>query len=137
VQKVLGLRKENVMKCNVFTVVHTVSLRLVVLLICFRVHSLRIVQVTIVFKIMCFLCLWFRTSLIYINNCPARCNTKQSIFLQIHSTCFGCQPHPSSGLLKTVTTASGNGHIFCAAAFLQRGLTWPRWRELAAEYRRL
>ena len=29
------------------------------------------------------------------------------ISLQSHSTCFGCQPHPSSGVLKTVTAASG------------------------------
>ena len=27
-----------------------------------------------------FSCLWFRASLIYINNCPTRCNTKQSIY---------------------------------------------------------
>jgi len=35
--------------------------------------------------------------------------TKSNLFiiLQIHSTCFGCQPHPSSGVHKTVTTASG------------------------------
>jgi len=26
------------------------------------------------------LCLWFRASLIYFNNCPTRCNTKQSIY---------------------------------------------------------
>ena len=36
------------------------------------------------------------------------------IILQAHSTCFGCQPHPSLGINKTVTTASGTGHIFCA-----------------------
>ena len=47
------------------------------------------------------------------------------IFLQVHSTCFGCQPHPSSGAHKTVTIASGAGHIFCAA--------WPRWKEVAAQ----
>ena len=43
--------------------------------------------------------------------------TQSSLFtiLQVHSTCFGYQPH------KTVTTASGNGHIFCAATSLQRG----------------
>ena len=29
------------------------------------------------------------------------------IILQVHSICFGCQPHPSSGIHKTVTTASG------------------------------
>jgi len=28
----------------------------------------------------CILCLWFRASLFYINNCPTRCNTKQSIY---------------------------------------------------------
>jgi len=40
----------------------------------------------------------------------------------------GCQPHPSSGVHKTVTTASDTVHIFCAAASLQRGQAWPRWR---------
>ena len=35
--------------------------------------------------------------------------TQRSLFiiLQVHSTCFGCQPHPTSGVHKTVTTASG------------------------------
>jgi len=49
--------------------------------------------------------------------------TQSSLFiiLQVHSTCFGCQPHPSSGVHKTVTTASGRGHIFCAATSLQLG----------------
>ena len=60
--------------------------------------------------------------------------TQSSLFiiLQVHSTCFGCQPHPSSGVHKTVTTASGTGHIFCAAISLQRGQAWSRWREIAA-----
>jgi hypothetical protein len=30
--------------------------------------------------------------------------------LQNHSACFGCPSHPSSGLHKTVTAASGTGH---------------------------
>ena len=49
--------------------------------------------------------------------------TQSSLFiiLHVHSTCFGCQPHPSSGVHKTVTTASGTGHIFRAATTLQRG----------------
>jgi len=37
-------------------------------------------------------------------------DAKQSslyIILQVHSTCFGCQPHLSSGVHKTVTAASG------------------------------
>ena len=29
--------------------------------------------------------------------------------LQSHSTCFGCPLHPSSGVHKTVTAASGTG----------------------------
>ena len=43
-----------------------------------------------------------------------------SIILQVHSTCFGCQPH-RSWVHKTVTTASGTAHAFCAATFLRRG----------------
>jgi hypothetical protein len=30
-------------------------------------------------------CLWFRASLIYINNCPTRCNTKQSSYYSANS----------------------------------------------------
>jgi hypothetical protein len=30
--------------------------------------------------------------------------------LQNHSTCFGSPSHPSSGVHKTVTAASGTGH---------------------------
>ena len=59
------------------------------------------------------------------------------IILQVQSTRFGCQPHPSSGVHKTVTTVSGIGHIYCVATSLQRGQAWPRWREVAAQYRRL
>ena len=49
--------------------------------------------------------------------------TQSSLFiiLRVHSTYFGCQLHLSSGVHKTVTTASGTGHIFCAATSLQRG----------------
>ena len=41
--------------------------------------------------------------------------------LQNHSTCFGCPSHPSSGVHKTVTAASGAGHSIWATTFLQRG----------------
>jgi len=49
--------------------------------------------------------------------------TQSSLFiiLQVHCTRFRCQPHLSSGAHETVTTASGTGHIFCAATSLQRG----------------
>ena len=35
--------------------------------------------------------------------------TQSSLFIivQVHSTCFGCQQHPLSGVHKTTTTASG------------------------------
>ena len=33
--------------------------------------------------------------------------------------------HHQGGVHKTVTTASGTGHIFCAATSLQRGLASP------------
>jgi len=57
-----------------------------------------------------------------------RVATQSSLFiiLQVHSACFGCQSHPSLGVHKTVTTASGTDHIFCAATRLQRDQVWPR-----------
>jgi len=52
--------------------------------------------------------------------------TQSSLFiiLQVHPTCFWCQQHPSSAVHKTVTTASGTGHIFGAAVSLQHGQVW-------------
>jgi len=41
---------------------------------------------------------------------------------QNYSTCFGCPSHPSSGVHKTVTAASGTGHSVRATNFLQHGL---------------
>jgi len=44
---------------------------------------------------------------------------------------FRVSQHPSSGVLKTVTAASGTGHTTGTAASLLRGLIRPRWREVA------
>ena len=111
--------------------------------------------------------MWFahKFALIYISNCPMRCNTKQYIFYSassrymfrvsttpiitsiqncnyslrycaatslqrgqvgqvghVYSTCFGYQPHPSSGVHKTVTTASCTGHMFFRSYL---SVTWP------------
>jgi hypothetical protein len=44
---------------------------------------------------------------------------------------FRVSQHPSSGVLKTVTAASGTGHNICTATSLQRGPIGPRWREVA------
>jgi hypothetical protein len=55
---------------------------------------------------------------IYINNCPTRCNTKQSIYYSASSLyMFRVSTTPIIRCIqncKTVTTASGTGHIFCA-----------------------
>ena len=65
--------------------------------------------------------------------------TQNSLFiiLQVHSTCFGCQTHPSSGVHKTVTTYSGTGNILQLPPSNLAKLTWPRWTEVAVQYRRL
>jgi hypothetical protein len=44
---------------------------------------------------------------------------------------FRVSQHPSSGVLKTVTAASGTGHNTGTATSLQRGPIGPRWREVA------
>ena len=44
---------------------------------------------------------------------------------------FRVSQHPSSGVLKTVTAASGTGHNTGTATSLQRGPIEPRWREVA------
>ena len=58
--------------------------------------------------------------------------TQSSLFiiLQVHSTCFGCQPHPSSGVHKTLTTASGTVQLPPSNV---GKLAWSHWREVAAQ----
>jgi len=57
--------------------------------------------------------------------------TQSSLFiiLQVHSICFGSHPHPSLEVHKTVTTASGTAHIFCAPNS-NVAKPWPRWRKV-------
>ena len=43
---------------------------------------------------------------------------------------FRVSQHPSSGVLKNVTAASGTGHNTGATTSLQRGPIGPRWREV-------
>jgi hypothetical protein len=40
--------------------------------------------------------------------------------------------HPSSGVHKTVTTASGTGHINGSVTKSGQVQTWPRWNEVTA-----
>ena len=44
---------------------------------------------------------------------------------------FRVSHNPSSGVQKTVTTASGIGYNIGKPTSLQRGLIRPRWREVA------
>jgi len=44
---------------------------------------------------------------------------------------FRVSQHPSSGVLKTVTAASGTVHNTGTATSLQLGPIRPRWREVA------
>ena len=44
---------------------------------------------------------------------------------------FRASQHPSSGVLKTVSAASGIGHDTGTATSFQRGLIRPRWKEVA------
>jgi len=53
--------------------------------------------------------------------------------LQNYFRCFGCPSHPSSGVHKTLTAASGTDHIIWTTTFLQRGLIRPRWRKVVAQ----
>jgi len=57
---------------------------------------------------------WCGIRMQVISKWPLFIQLKSSLFiiLQVQSTCFGCQPHPTSGVHKTVTTISGTGRIF-------------------------
>ena len=57
--------------------------------------------------------------------------TQSSLFiiLQVHPTCFVCQPQLSPGVHKTITTASGTVQLPPSNVAM---LAWPRWREVAA-----
>ena len=82
-----------------------------------------------------FLCIWFRASLTYIDNCLTRCNTKQSIYYSASSLCtFRVSTTP---IIKS--TQNCNYRLRHSSYFLRSYLppTLPRWREVAAQYRRL
>jgi len=47
---------------------------------------------------------------------------------------FRVSQHPSSGVIKIVTAASGTGHNIGRATSLQRSPIRPRWRKVAVPY---
>ena len=58
----------------------------------------------------------------------------RTYLLQNYSTCFACSSHPSSGVRKTVTGASGTCRSIWVTNFLRRGqLSLPRWRKVVAQ----
>ena len=71
----------------------------------------------------------FRASRLYINNIQQDAGI---YLLQVYSTCFGCPLHPSLGVHKFVTAASGTGHSIWATNLLQRGQIRPSWRKVVA-----
>jgi len=73
---------------------------------------------------------YLKSVLIYINNYPTRCNTKQSIYYSVSSLyMFRVSTTPIIRSTQNLTTDSGTGHIFCAATSIQRGQPaqkiWP------------
>ena len=53
----------------------------------YKIRTLFLIQLLMLCGVLIsrILCLWFCVSLIYINNCPTRCNTKQSIYYSENS----------------------------------------------------
>jgi len=83
-----------------------------------------------------FLCLWFRASLIDINNCPTRCNTKQSIYYSAGSLYMFWVS--TTHIIRS--TQNCNYSLPVLVIFYVQlppptnvaKLAWPRWREVAA-----
>ena len=75
-------------------------------------------------------CLRFRASLICINNCPTRCNTKHSIYYSASSLyMFRVSTTP---VIRSTQNCNYSLR-YCATTSLQRGEAWPRWRVVAAQ----
>jgi len=73
----------------------------------------------------------FLTSPYHINNCPTRCNTKQSIYYSASSLyMFRVSNTPIIRNTRTVTTASGTVQLPPSNV---AKLAWPHWREVAAQ----
>ena len=63
----------------------------------------------------------YNSNLLNVNRNPTRCNSMQ-LFTAKLLDMFRVSQHPLSGLLKTVTAASGTGHNTGTATSLQRSL---------------
>ena len=69
--------------------------------------------------------------LFYINNCPKRCNTKQSTY---YSASLLYMFRVSTTLSIMSTQNCNYNPRYCAAPSFERGqAAWPRWKEVAAQ----
>ena len=73
--------------------------------------------------------------IIYSYKITNRCSYMQSILFhyQVHSICFWCFTHPSSGVqFLTVSTATATNHSLVSATYSQRGLelTEQQWNKI-------
>ena len=69
--------------------------------------------------------LWFRASLIYINNCPTRCNTKQSTYYSVSSlNMFQVSTTP---IIRSTPNCNYSLR-YSAATSLQLSQASPHWR---------
>ena len=78
------------------------------------------------------LCLWFRISLIYINNFPTKCNTKQSIYYS-SSYIYIFRVSATSIIRSTQNSNSSLRYwsYFLCSYLHSKWPSWPRWREVA------
>jgi len=77
-------------------------------------------------------CLWIRVLLIYINNCPTRCNTKQSIYYSASSLyIFRVSTTP---IIRSTQNGNYSLRYWSYYSYLPpKWPTWPRWREVATQ----
>jgi len=74
------------------------------------------------------LCLWFRASLIYVNNCPTRCNTKQSVYCSASSLyMFRVSTTPIIRSTQNCNYSLRYWSYFLCSYFPP---TWPKFRVL-------
>ena len=93
-------------RCNLFTNLHGVTYQKIKIFVITAVGNSELTKVTWFF---------FIHVSVHLDSELKRSNKMQQsadiYLLQNHSTCFGCLSRPSSGVQKTVTAASGTGHI--------------------------
>ena len=80
------------------------------------------------------LCLWFRASLIYINTCPTRCNTKQFIYYSASSLyTFRVSKTPIIRSTQICNCSFRYWSYFLCSYLPPTWPTWPRLTEVAAQ----